>query len=96
MRVNIYFIGSFSSVCITGTFVQLIVECTTCMVNIIAVRLCLDADTSISLLLLCTARLNCFDTVQCLVEAPYLQFIKKNPTRCNSVLNFIIPYLYEA
>jgi len=27
---------------------------------------------------------------------PYLQFIKKNPTRCNNVSNFIIPYLYEA
>jgi len=24
------------------------------------------------------------------------QFIKKNPTRCNNVPNFIIPYLYEA
>jgi len=23
-------------------------------------------------------------------------FIKKNPTRCNNVSNFIIPYLYEA
>jgi len=29
---------------------------------------------------------------------PYIivQFIKKNPTRCNNVSNFIIPYLYEA
>jgi hypothetical protein len=25
-----------------------------------------------------------------------LLFIKKNPTRCNSVSKFIIPYLYEA
>jgi len=25
-----------------------------------------------------------------------VQFINKNPTRCNSVSNFIIPYLYEA
>jgi len=24
------------------------------------------------------------------------QFIQKNPTRCNSVSKFIIPYLYEA
>jgi putative alpha-1,2-mannosidase len=24
------------------------------------------------------------------------KFIKKNPTRCNNVPNFIIPYLYEA
>jgi hypothetical protein len=23
-------------------------------------------------------------------------FIKKNPTKCNNVSNFIIPYLYEA
>jgi hypothetical protein len=29
---------------------------------------------------------------------PYIivQIIKKNPTRCNSVSNFIIPYLHEA
>jgi hypothetical protein len=25
-----------------------------------------------------------------------VQFTQKNPTRCNSVLKFIIPYLYEA
>ena len=25
-----------------------------------------------------------------------VQFIKKDPTRCNNVSNFIIPYLYEA
>jgi len=25
-----------------------------------------------------------------------VQFIKKNPTRCNSASKFIIPYLYEA
>jgi hypothetical protein len=25
-----------------------------------------------------------------------MQFIKKDPTRCNNVSNFIIPYLYEA
>jgi len=25
-----------------------------------------------------------------------VQFIQKNPTRCNSVSKFIIPYLYEA
>jgi hypothetical protein len=25
-----------------------------------------------------------------------VKFIKKNPTRCNSVSNFIIPYLYEV
>ena len=25
-----------------------------------------------------------------------VEFIKKNPTRCNNVSNFIIPYLYEA
>jgi hypothetical protein len=25
-----------------------------------------------------------------------VQFIKKNPTRCNSIWNFIIPYWYEA
>jgi hypothetical protein len=82
--------------CITGTLAHLPVECRTCKVNIIAVCLCLDADTSINLLFLCIACLNCFDTVNCLMEALYLQFIKKNPTRYNSVLNFIIPYLYEA
>jgi hypothetical protein len=26
----------------------------------------------------------------------HVQFIKKNPTRCNNVPNFIIPYLYKA
>jgi len=31
MRVNIYFIESFSSICITGTFAQLIVECAICI-----------------------------------------------------------------
>ena len=25
-----------------------------------------------------------------------VQYIKKNPTRCSNVSNFIIPYLYEA
>ena len=25
-----------------------------------------------------------------------VQFTRKNPTRCNSVSKFIIPYLYEA
>jgi len=25
-----------------------------------------------------------------------VQFIKKNPTRCNNVSTFIIPYLYEV
>jgi hypothetical protein len=25
-----------------------------------------------------------------------VKFIKKNPTRCNTVSKFIIPYLYEA
>jgi len=25
-----------------------------------------------------------------------VQFIQKNPTRCNSLSKFIIPYLYEA
>jgi len=25
-----------------------------------------------------------------------VQFTQKNPTRCNSVWEFIIPYLYEA
>jgi hypothetical protein len=25
-----------------------------------------------------------------------VKFIKKNPTRCNNVSDFIIPYLYEA
>jgi len=25
-----------------------------------------------------------------------VQFIKKNPTRCNNVIKFIITYLYEA
>lgn len=72
MRVNIYCIGSFSSVCVTGTFALLIVECTTCVFNIIAVCLCLDADTSVNLLFLCIACLDCFDTVKCLMEAVYL------------------------
>jgi hypothetical protein len=26
----------------------------------------------------------------------HIKFIEKNPTRCNSVSKFIIPYLYEA
>jgi len=26
----------------------------------------------------------------------FVEFIKKNPTRCNNVSKFIIPYLYEA
>ena len=32
------------------------------------------------------------------LEGPCIivQFIKKDPTRCNNVSNFIIPYLYEA
>ena len=67
--VDIYFVGSFSSVCVNGTLAHLIVECTTCMVNIIAVHLCPDADNSINLLFLCTACPNSFGTVKCLMEA---------------------------
>ena len=43
------------------------------MVDIIAVHLCPDADNSISLLFLCIACLNYFDTVKCLMEAVYVQ-----------------------
>jgi hypothetical protein len=73
MRISFYFIGSFSSVCGTGTFAQLIVECTTCIFNIIAVCLWLDADTSVSLLFLRIACLDCFDSVNSLMEAVYVQ-----------------------
>jgi len=69
MCVNIYFVGSFSSVCVNGTFAHLIVECTTCMINIITVNLCPNADNSVNLLFLCIACLNCFDSVKCLMEA---------------------------
>jgi hypothetical protein len=35
---------------------------------------------------------------ECLQESKstFPSFIQKNPTRCNSVSRFIIPYLYEA
>jgi hypothetical protein len=64
MRVNNYFIGSFYSVRVTGTFAQVIFECTTCTVNNIAVCLCLDAYTSINIILFCITCLNCFDTLK--------------------------------
>jgi hypothetical protein len=79
MRVIIYFIWSFSSVCVTGTFAQLIVECITCMVNIIAVRLCAGADTSVNLLFLCISCLDCFDTVKCHMQVVYLQPFMHTP-----------------
>jgi hypothetical protein len=31
-----------------------------------------------------------------LIDKHFQIFIKKDPTRCNNVSNFIIPYLYEA
>lgn len=89
MRVIIYFIGSISSVCVTGTFAQLIVECTTCMVNIIAVRLCADAYTSVNLLFLCISCMDCFDTVKCHMEVVYLQPFVHTPE--NKVRGKIIP-----
>jgi hypothetical protein len=73
MRVHTYLTGSFPSVHETGTFTKLIVECTTCMVNIIAVGLCRDANPSVTLLCFCVACLNCFGTVMCLMEIVYLQ-----------------------
>ena len=30
------------------------------------------------------------------VKLKIAQFIQRNPTRCNSVSKFVIPYLYEA
>jgi hypothetical protein len=39
---------------------------------------------------------NTFLTLTFVDPCIIVQFIKKYPTRCNSVSNFIIPYLYEA
>jgi len=42
---------------------------------------------------------NVLSNVSCLMFVDQfitVQFIKKNPTSCNNVSKFIIPYLYEA